>query len=173
MRPRRPRPAQGRSRGTLPPSGKVLSRREFLKGTAALGILSGAGGLGLPACETETRFTPPRPPGLDAVQHHTTYELQRFTDWLEEFGKRGFIGEMNWPNGLGRDFPDDQAKWNALGELWYTRADAAKLWVTAFCADERQVYGGFWLSIYSSVGERGGDGEHIRAHRASPKTRPR
>ena len=135
-----------------------------MKGAAALGALGLTGGLGLSACgEAEAGFPPPRPRGLDAIQHHTLHDLRRFTGWLERFDERGFIGEMNWPNGLGRDFPDDQSKWNALGELWYSRADAAKLWVTAFCADERQVYGGFWLSVYRSSGERGPEGELARA----------
>ena len=100
---------------------------------------------------------------MDAVQHHAIHDLRRFTGWLERFGERGFIGEMNWPNGLNRDFPDDQAEWNALGESWYAEADGAGLWVTAFCADERQLYGGFWLSIYRSAGEQGPDGEYPRA----------
>lgn len=100
---------------------------------------------------------------MDALQHHTMRDLWTFTDWLEKFGERGFIGEVNWPNELGRDFPDDQKKWNALGDMWYEKADEASLWVTAFTADERQTYGGFWLSIYRPSGEVGEDGRHVRA----------
>ncbi len=154
-RPGRPRHRRRRRR---------VSRAEFLKSAAVAGIAGGLGGLGLAGCAlVEERFPPPRPSGLDAVQHHAAYDLERFTDWLEEFGERGYVGEVNWPNGLGRDFPDDQAKWDALGEMWYSRADDAKLWVSAWCAAERQLYGGFWLSVYRSAGERGPDGEYVRA----------
>lgn len=145
------------------PGEKKISRGEFLRGAAALGVLGGAGGLGLPACEAGAEYPPPRPQGMDAVQHHAIHDLRQFTGWLERFGERGFVGEVNWPNGLNRDFPDDQEKWNALGESWYEEADRAGLWVTAFCADERQLYGGFWLSIYRSAGERGPDEEYPRA----------
>ena len=51
-----------------------------------------------------------------------------------------------------RDF-GDEARWNALGEQWYRWADAANLWVTAWCVDEHQLWGGFWLSVYVSVGD--------------------
>lgn len=147
-----------------PSRGKALSRGEFLKSAAAVGIAGSLGGLGLAGCAlVEEQFPPPRPGDLDAVGHHAVYDLRQFTGWLEEFGERGFLGEVNWPNGLGRDFPDDQAKWNALGEMWYGRADDAKLWASAWCVDERQLYGGFWLSVYRSTGERGTDGEYVRA----------
>lgn len=140
-----------------------IPRRRFLKGAAALGLLGGAGGGVLPACRAGTEFPPPRPQGMDAVQHHAMYQLRRFTSWLARFGERGYIGEVNWPNGLNRDFPDDQEKWNALGEQWYTEADEAGLWVTAWGVDERQLYGGFWLSVYRSAGEPAKDGEYPRA----------
>lgn len=146
------------------PRGKTLTRAKFLKGAAA-GLAGGLGGFGLASCRLveEEGFPPSRPWGLDAFQHHTLYQLRRFADWLEKFDRRGYVGEMNWPNDLGRDFPDDQEKWSDLGETWYEQADASNLWVTAFCADERQFYGGYWLSVYRSVGELGPSGNHIRA----------
>ncbi|MGH3087115.1 MAG: glycoside hydrolase family 5 protein, partial [Rubrobacteraceae bacterium] len=142
---------------------------EFLKSAEVAGIAGSLGGFGLSGfwlsgCAlVEEQFPPPRPEGFDALGHHAVYGLRQFTDWLEEFGKRGYVGEVNWPNGLGQDFPDDQEKWDALGEMWYSRADDAKLWVSAWCADERQLYGGFWLSVYRSAGERGANGEYVRA----------
>jgi aryl-phospho-beta-D-glucosidase BglC (GH1 family) len=71
---------------------------------------------------------------------------------LAREGARGYIGEINWPNNKQRPF-DDEAQWNTLGEKWYRWADENKLWVTMWCVDEWQRWGGFWLTTYVSLGD--------------------
>lgn len=75
-----------------------------------------------------------------------------FTNWLEREGVGGYIGEVGWPNDLQRGF-GDTALYNNLAEQWWRVADQANLWVTAWSADEHQVYGGYSLNIYTSIGD--------------------
>jgi len=89
---------------------------------------------------------------LDPLEHREYDNLKVFTDWLGREGVQGYIGELNWPNDQQRGF-GDEAQWNTLGEKWYQWADASKLWVTMWCVDEYQRWGGFWLTIYVSVGD--------------------
>lgn len=137
---------------SMPVTRKSLSRRDFLKRLAALGA---ALGFGLGA---EFNVLLPRafglgnPSGLDALQHRAYDDLKVFTDWLAREGAKGYIGEVNWPNDKQRGF-GDEAQWNALGEKWYQWADASKLWVTMWCVDEYQRWGGFWLTTYVSAGD--------------------
>lgn len=135
------------------PSG--LTRRDFLRGVAVAGLgLSGAAGLiARPAASH-----PDVPTGLNALEHREYDNLGVFTDWLARNNARGYIGEMNWPNNLRRPEGtpgtfDDELRWNTLGERWYRWADAAGLWVTMWCVDERQRHDGFWLTTYASVGD--------------------
>lgn len=128
---------------------KYLSRGDFLKRLASMG-LGITGGLnvlthGASRAQCETG-------GMDALQRRIYYELKTFTDWLSQEGVRGYVGEVNWPNGKNRGF-DDATQWNALGERWYQWADAAELWVTMHCVDEYQRWGGFWLTTYVSEGD--------------------
>lgn len=88
----------------------------------------------------------------DAVVRRNISELQGFTSWLDRENARGYVGEVGWSNDLQRDF-GDAGRWNAVAEEWYRRADAANLWVTAWGVDERQRWGGFWLSTYTSAGD--------------------
>ena len=124
-----------------------MSRRDFLKGVAAAGVAL-SGGLILPSQEAyahgNTRLNP--------LEHKTYDDLRDFTGWLRRERARGFVGEVNWPNDVQRNF-GDAAQWNSLGEKWYRWADSSKLWVTAWCVDERQRWGGFWLTNYVSKGD--------------------
>ena len=133
--------------------GGALSRRDFLRGFALAGV-GLAGGMSL--LPREAYGHTGGPAGLDSVQHRAYDSLKVFTDWLGRERVRGFVGEVNWPNMLRRTniiSYDDSAQWNALGEQWYRWADAAGLWTTLWCVDERQLYGGFWLTAYTSVGD--------------------
>ena len=78
--------------------------------------------------------------------------IRVFTNWLDQEGVGGYIGEVGWPNDLQRGFGDSPL-YNALAEQWWQVADRANLYVTAFSADERQVYGGYSLNIYTSIGD--------------------
>jgi hypothetical protein len=88
----------------------------------------------------------------DAVVRRNLSELQEFTAWLDRENARGYVGEVGWSNGLQRNAAD-AGKWNAVAEEWYQRADDANLWVTVWGVDERQRWGGFWLSAYTSAGD--------------------
>lgn len=88
----------------------------------------------------------------DAVVRRNISELEGFTGWLERENARGYVGEVGWSNDLQRGF-GDAARWNAVAEKWYRKADAANLWVTVWGVDERQRWGGFWLSAYTSAGD--------------------
>ena len=128
-------------------TGRGLSRRDFLKGVAAAGVAVG-GGLILPSREAyahgNTRLNP--------LEHKTYDDLRDFTGWLRRERARGFVGEVNWPNNVQRNF-GDAARWNSLGEKWYQWADSSKLWVTMWAVDEWQRWGGFWLTAYTSKGD--------------------
>jgi hypothetical protein len=124
-----------------------LSRRDFLKGLAAMSLAAG-GGL---AFSGRALAHTGDPAGMDALEHHTYDKLKDFTDWLKREGVRGYIGEVGWAGDERAEF-GDQAKWNALADKWFGWADAAGLWVTAHDANERQMWGGYEMSIYASSG---------------------
>ncbi len=65
---------------------------------------------------------------------------------------RGYIGEIGWPSGVRHGLADGR-KWNALADKWYGWADDANLWVTAHDINERQIHGGYYMSIYTAVGD--------------------
>ena len=129
---------------------RSLNRRDFLKRLAAL-LGFGLGG-GFNVLLPRAFGHVGNPSGLDALQHLAYDDLKVFTDWLGREGVQGYIGELNWPNNQQRGF-GDEAQWNALGEKWYQWADVSKLWVTMWCVDEYQRWGGFWLTTYVSVGD--------------------
>lgn len=100
-----------------------------------------------------TRVAPTQDaPTQDAVVDRNLSELQGFVDWLDRENARGYIGEVGWSNSIQRGF-GDAGRWNVVAEEWYKKADVANLWVTAWGVDERQRWGGFWLSTYTSVGD--------------------
>lgn len=76
-------------------------------------------------------------------------ELSVFTDWLEEQGVRGHIGEFGWPN----DEPADQTRYDTLGDRYIRDMRAAGLRGTQWATGE--WWGSdYHLSVYerSSVG---------------------
>lgn len=92
---------------------------------------------------------------LDPVQHRSLDKLWDFTNWLEENDACGYVGEVGWPNYRHDKVASDeeQEAWNTVAELWYDEADEHNVWVTAFNADEKQRYGGYWLSLYRNAGK--------------------
>lgn len=131
---------------------ELTSRGHFLKGVSAIGLLALAGGTNLVLRQGSAHAGEPAPAGLNPLEHREYDNLKVFTDWLDREGVRGYVGEVNWPNDQQRGF-GDQAQWNVLGEKWYQWADASRLWVTMWCVDEWQRWGGFWLTTYVSVGD--------------------
>lgn len=126
-------------------SRSALSRRNFLKGLAAVGVAAGGGFL----VSGRQAYANPAA-GLDPVERLAYDRLKHFTDWLKREGVRGYVGEVGWPSNRNRDFGDGP-KWNILADKWYGWADNANLWVTAHDANERQLWGGYYMSIYVSV----------------------
>lgn len=96
-----------------PRLGALLAALALL--VAAPGFVGGAG------AETD---------GTDPLHTRVRSELSEFTTWLSDEGVEGFIGEVGWPDGADAD------DWNALAEAWYTDADDAGLWVTAWATGE-------------------------------------
>src|SRR4051794_26437079 len=82
---------------------------------AALVGASSAAGAPLPG----TRGAPP--PVTEPVQARAVGQLAVFTDWLAKNHAQGYIGEVGWPKAK------DQPAWNAVGEAWFKKADAAHL----------------------------------------------
>jgi len=122
-----------------------MSRRDFLKGLAFAGV--GGSGLLLQGCSDPA----PEPPGkLDALQRKVLSELEQFTDWLRREDVPGYIGEMNWPNDLERNFGDTE-QWNALGRLWFEEADKHNLWVTGWNVNDGGIGPSAYFYIYGAA----------------------
>lgn len=68
----------------------------------------------------------------DALCVRVRRELADFTGWLARSHSQGFIGEVGWPD----DRLGDARQWSALAEAWYSDADAAGLWATAWATGE-------------------------------------
>lgn len=79
--------------------------------------------------------TPPR--SVDAIGTRLISELLEFTDWLDAYNQKGFIGETGWHR------TNDSAKWNEIGDLFYTVADTKRLWATYWASGE------LWGANYS------------------------
>lgn len=110
---------------------------------AGVGIVGGSGLL----LQKYSGSRVERPDKLDALQSKTLSELKAFTSWLKREGVPGYIGEMNWPNDVNRNF-DDTAEWNALGELWFREADRRDLWVTGWNVNDRGIGSAAYFYIY-------------------------
>jgi hypothetical protein len=78
----------------------------------------------------------------DALQRLAVSRLDTFTEWLARGEAHGWIGEVGWP--------DDDQRWNDLGEVWRSHADASGLWVTAWAAGE--WWGDEPLAVYRARG---------------------
>lgn len=93
--------------------------------------------------------------GLDPLQHHTLTKLWNFSEWLEEGDACGFVGETNVPNERHDRVTSDeeQQKWNTLNDMYYEEMNDHNIWATNYTSDERQRYGGFWLSTYINRGD--------------------
>lgn len=59
----------------------------------------------------------------DVTARALTY-LGNFTAWCKQYGVRGFISEVGWPNHESVD------QWNAVGEAFYAAANAAGIGIT-------------------------------------------
>lgn len=92
-------------------------------------------------------------PYADGHHRRKIEELRSFVLWLAREGVTGYIGEVGWSNGTGRPQDDRVPLWDDLAEAWYRAADAANLWATNWGVSERQLFGGFHLSSYRSVGD--------------------
>jgi aryl-phospho-beta-D-glucosidase BglC (GH1 family) len=110
-----------------------------LRGLAIVGV----SGLALTGCDRGR----PRPGEIDALQSKVLSELREFTGWLQREDVPGYIGEVNWPNDLGRNF-GDTTRWNKLGELWFEEADKQDLWVTGWTAFDRGIGPHAYFCIY-------------------------
>jgi hypothetical protein len=121
----------------------LISRRDLLKGLAIAGVAGS--GLLLHGCGRERQ----KADGPDVLQRKVLSELKQFTDWLEREDVSGYIGEMNWPNDVGRNF-GDTAQWNALGESWFEEADKHGLWVTGWNANDQGIGPSAYFYIYGA-----------------------
>ena len=63
---------------------------------------------------------------IDALSRRVNGELKIFTDWVTAQGVKGYVGEVGWP------WETDSAKWNALAEVWYRKANARSLSVSTY-----------------------------------------
>lgn len=120
------------------------SRGEFLRLMGAAGMVAA---LSVPPPLNEAAALDATP--TDVLQARAHFQLKNFIGWLAGFGGRGYIGEVQWPNDLGRGY-GDATDWNILGRKWYEWAKAANLWAAMWAVDERQRWGGFWLNPYVS-----------------------
>jgi endoglucanase len=96
-----------------------------------------------------TSYHPQRHPRAND-QREFLVGLRDFLDWLNEFGRRGSVGEVGWPS---RRFvgATGAAQWNSLADAWYAMADAGGLDVTYFGASS--VYDN-WLWAYDAPHNR-------------------
>ncbi len=126
---------------------RSISRRRFLALTGALGIALAGGSAAKAHTGAGDHGGYP-----DALTHRMHESITPFTDWLASQDARGYLGEFNWPNDLQRN-EGDVAQWNAFGERFMGWLDATNLWATAWCVDETQMWGGFWLTAFVNEGE--------------------
>lgn len=68
----------------------------------------------------------------DALQQRVLGELAVFTNWLNQHGVKGYVGEFGWPDNVR----GDAESWNALATRWLEAADAANLWGTYWATGE-------------------------------------
>jgi hypothetical protein len=117
-------------------TGNGMSRRDFVAGLAALGVVV-AGGLGTWGNEALAHAGLP-PDVKDAVTHRAYDSVKSWTEWLSRNGVRGYLGETNWPSHAAGARPDvDQ--WDALGEKVYSWLDRTDVWATGWTAGITQT----------------------------------
>jgi hypothetical protein len=105
-----------------------MSRRRFVRGLGlGLSALSVPGLLAARGGAVAAQAAEP-----DALHRRILDELGKFTNWLQQNGVEGYIGEVGWPD----DYRGDASQWNALANAWYGEADAAGLWVTQWSTGE-------------------------------------
>ena len=127
-----------------------------LAGAALLG-----GGLGIfwlpdDAYARRGGFAPPGDGFTSLERYNYQTRIVPMRQWLG--GDEPYIGEVNTPNDLQRNF-GDVAQWNALLEKMLVELDVDKADISMFSVDERQKYGGYSLNSYTS----GSDGQTSRA----------
>lgn len=136
---------------------RSIRRRRRIVATA--GVIAAAGlvaGLGAFWSGQRPTIDPPEPSAdaaapdalegetFDPLQRTRLAELRAFTDWLEEAGAEGFVGEVGWPAAT-------DPGWDPLGRYWYDLAEQEGLWTAAWAA------GSHWSDDYRLV-TYGGDG---------------
>lgn len=119
-----------------------MPRREFIRVLA----LAGLGTLTVPALVSTYGSVARAGAGEDALQRRVRAELKMFTDWLQENGARGYIGEIGWPDDADRE----AERWNSLADAWFRDADAANLWVTAWATGEWWIHPYYRLAVYEN-----------------------
>lgn len=148
----------------VPSDYRELSRRDFLRAGVGAGALAALGGMSIGSGEAAAYSPSNRHGGYgDAVTNHALSQLNGYIRWLG--GRRGYVGEVGIPSNdnFREQFYPDQRRWKTLGNVWYNRADRAGLWVTAQECSERQIWGGYFASLYGSRGVRNSKGEYDRA----------
>lgn len=143
--------------------------RFLVASTVSAAVLAGLAAVPMsPATATSTTYP-------DALWTRTLCGLKNFTDWLNRYHVKGYIGEVGWP-GDGQPGRSDTAKWNALAEAWYQQADAAHLWVTYHNASEWQgptnngtVVGYSSIVPSTAVSTAHSQATVIEAHKSTPQ----
>jgi hypothetical protein len=72
----------------------------------------------------------------DAMYTRIFADINAFVNWCNQYGKKGVIGEVSWPNNGDSDAAGDQAKWNALGAAYLAECDRIGLNVDAWSCGE-------------------------------------
>lgn len=87
--------------------------------------------------------------GGDPTLKKTLFELNKWIDWLKQYGQRGYIGEFGWPSSAG-PFPADAASWDNIGAQYLTRIDQEGdlIWATAWATGSRWS-AGYELQYYT------------------------
>lgn len=127
---------------------RKLDRREFLTFAGMLGVAL----VGRPVAAHSG--DPSHGGYADALVHEVMDDLNAWIDWLG--ANKGYVGELGVPSNVGssRDqFFPDQEQWRRLGEVYFARLNSAKLSATMHDCSERQLWGGFWASLYVSKGD--------------------
>lgn len=78
----------------------------------------------------------------DALQRKARAQLRSFTDWLEDNGSQGYVGEIGWPD----DFRGDASEWNGVARGWFDLALEEDLWVSGWATGE--WWDDYRLSMY-------------------------